>query len=342
METSAPLRVDCGGTIDLVPLSFYHWRAAPMTVNIALDLRVHVAVGELGCGRIAIESEGFQAHETPVGRGSLTGPMGLVQYLCEMWNTEGATVSITSDAPPRSGLGGSAATLVAVIAALDASAPLGPEPMEAADIAMLAYRLESSVSNCGPQDHLASALGGVTAWEWTESPSSVYRQCVLLGSEKYSELESALVLAYTGEPRSSATMLDDWIGGFLRGDDRHHWRDVIEEAKRFADAIKSCDWERAAAALGTESAIRRRRWPHAFTPRLSELIDLASQHGCGSNFAGAGHGGCVWAIGPPASAAKVREAWAQRVVDMPSARLLPATVSAAGVDIRRAPGPAAA
>ena len=61
----------------------------------------------------------------------------------------------------------------------------------------------------------------------------------------------------------------------------------------------------------------------------------ALQHNCGTRFAGAGGGGCVWAIGPPEAIAALRPKWERLLSEEKEARLLPCGIDADGVLVEK-------
>lgn len=116
------------------------------------------------------------------------------------------TLSTFSEAPPGSGLGSSSALVVAIIKVFCdyLSLPLGEY-----DIAQLAYEIERIDLNLagGKQDQYAAAFGGLNFMEFHEN--KVIVNPLRIRPDVRAELESSLVLFYSGLSRSSATIIEE-------------------------------------------------------------------------------------------------------------------------------------
>jgi D-glycero-alpha-D-manno-heptose-7-phosphate kinase len=331
-QASTPLRVDCGGTLDIALLALWHYRTAPATVNFTLSARVVVSIFDHIDGMVAVESEGFKTLEGPARKVRYDGPLGLYAYLCDMWRVSGVRVLIESSVPAQSGLGGSAAALVATIGALQQVRPLAADLLAPASVALLAYRLESAVRACGPQDHLAAAVGGCNRWAWTTMPpDAIAAPRELLTPGSLPALSAAMVVAYTGTSRPAGASIETWTNRFLKGHDRRIWGKIAENTEAFAAAVSGHRWSDAAAFLSHEYATRSARWPDVITPEIAQFQELANGEGCGAMFAGAGRGGCVWAIGEPSAIARTTEQWGRLAASLDGAALLDVSASAEGL-----------
>lgn len=137
-----------------------------------------------------------------------------------------------SDAPPGSGLGSSSTMVVAILEGLRQllSLPLGEY-----DIAHLAYeieRIDCKLSG-GKQDQYAATFGGFNFMEFHKNDQVIVNP---LRIRRYivNELESSLLLYFTGASRSSAKIIDEQIKSIGENDKLNS----MHEVKRSSFVIK--------------------------------------------------------------------------------------------------------
>lgn len=338
LTASAPCRVDLGGTLDIstlhLPLRHYH----PGTFNAALDLRTSVRITPCRAGWVRIASRGFDSAAFPADALPFVHPMGLLFAVAAYFNARGIEIAVTSQSPPRSGLGGSSVAAVALIAALDAliTRRRSADPMSADDIARLAHAIESSVAGvpCGIQDQLAAAFGGVNEWTWTGDGALGFKRTsldtALGGPEAFSR---HLLVAYCGVPHDSKDVNATWIRQFLNGESRAQWIEIIDCASHFVKAIRRHNISDAVAAMNRETDIRTTLTPEVLDPVGRQLVTAARRAGCGGRFTGAGGGGCIWALGAPSAIEHLRETWTTMLADHPPGRILDTAIEPLGVSV---------
>jgi D-glycero-alpha-D-manno-heptose-7-phosphate kinase len=338
VRSSAPCRVDLGGTLDIRTFFNFLQPWKPATVNLALDQRTTITLAPGRPGWVEVTSTGFQPAEYPLGRAPFDHPLGLIFAVASHFEAEGVRIAVDSASPPRSALGGSSVAAVALIGALDAircraagSAPLSPR-----QTALLAHSLEESVARvpCGVQDQLAAAYGGANCWHWrvTADGPDFAREALDTGFAP-GELEPHLLVAYAGVPHDSGDINGLWVAQFLAAEHREEWQAIAACVHDFAAAFASRNWTQAAAAMNRETALRRRLTPAVLDDLGVALVEAAAERGCGARFTGAGGGGCLWAIGAAGPVAELRGRWQALLDRRPGARLLPHQLDRDGVRI---------
>lgn len=141
-----------------------------------------------------------------------------------------------SDAPPGSGLGSSSTMVVTILSAYQQLLNL---PLGEYDVAKLAYEIERkdcSLSG-GKQDQYATTFGGFNFMEFYENERVIVnplriRQSIL------NELESQIILFFTGVSRSSAQIIDDQVKTTTSEDKKP--LEAMHEVKNLAYSMKEC------------------------------------------------------------------------------------------------------
>lgn len=338
IEASAPCRIDVGGTLD-IPTFYYPLRHLnPCTFNIALALRTKVRLLPYTRGVIKISSRGFKDAEFPADAAPFDHPVGLMFATAAYFNAGGVHIDIESGSPPRSGLGGSSAAAVALVAALTRLFSHGPSPrsLNRRLIALLAYKLEQTVAGvpCGSQDQLAAAYGGVNVWFWQDRYGhSHFQRKVTVPKKHHKELERRLLLAYCGKPHVSKDINGRWVQQFLGGKNRAIWQEIIDHTHRFTQALAGRNYHQAAIHMNRETALRRQMTPDVFDSVGVQLVESAAQNHCGARFTGAGGGGCIWALGQMENVDRLRPLWEEILSTRKQAYMLDAKIDTAGVTV---------
>jgi D-glycero-alpha-D-manno-heptose-7-phosphate kinase len=221
IETSAPCRIDLGGTLDISTFNYPLRHLNPCTFNIAIGLRTRVKLFPYKNGFVKISSKGFKPVEYPSGKAPFNNELGLMFAIAEYFHADGVHILIDSESPTRSALGGSSVAAVALIGAFSKLYEnLDQAPLSKKNIAHLAWQIESFVAGttCGIQDMLAAAYGGVNAWYWRPFISdSIFVKKTIIKKKLFKELEECLLLAYCGIPHESLNINGKWMSRFCSG-----------------------------------------------------------------------------------------------------------------------------
>ena len=336
IEASAPCRIDMGGTLDISTFSYPLRHLAPCTFNIALGLRTRVRLQPYTRGQIKISSRGFRDASFAADAAPFDHPLGLMFATAAYFNVHGIHISIASQSPPRSALGGSSVAAVALYAALLKLVAPGTDPgrLDRRAIALAVHQIEQSAAGvpCGIQDQLAAAFGGVNIWNWLADPGmrTFIRQCAV-PKKSHRALERHLLVAYCGKPHVSKDVNGVWGRQFLAGSYRDLWAEIIGCTRRFADAMVKGDFNQAAVQMNRETSIRRTLTPEVLDTIGEKLVHAARQSGCGARFTGAGGGGCLWAVGEIENIDRLRPLWQKTLSTLEAARLLDVNIDSKGL-----------
>lgn len=200
-------------------------------------------------------------------------------------------VTLFSEAPAGASTGTSAAITVALIGALDMLTPGRMTPYE---IAITAQKVETEKLNqqCGIQDQLCCAYGGINFIEMTRYPNSSVSQLHLPNSIWW-ELERRLLLIYLGSAHFSseihAKVIKNLEGAGPEYPTLIGLRNVARKGK---DALYAGDFRTFGRAMIENTELQRELHPELISDDARCVIDIARQNGAiGWKVNGAGGGG---------------------------------------------------
>jgi D-glycero-alpha-D-manno-heptose-7-phosphate kinase len=324
IETSAPTRIDlAGGTIDIWPLYLFHPGA--QTLNAAISLRARARVESRSDERLVIRSEdtGVTVEASDWRELRDRRELRLLSLLVYFFQTRGITLTTSSQSPAGAGIAGSSALNVAVCGAL---ADWNRRHYDAEALLQIAMNVEAQTIAVptGLQDYRPALYGGIAALEL--DVDGIHRVPLEVDVR---ELESRIVLCYTGEPRNSGT--NNWEITKKHIDGDRHVFDCFERIRDTASAMRERltrgDWNGVGAAIVEEWENRKRLAPGVTTPAIEALIGRAMAAGANAaKVCGAGGGGCLFCYGPPSKRAAIAEALAAG-----GARLLDFTIERDGL-----------
>jgi len=292
----APTRIcDVGGWTDT-------WFSKAGTIfNIAIlpSVEVQIRVGDPvpGSNDVLIHAENYQESYRidpdvkPPGKHPLIEAALFDMKLPRECSLE---VTIYSAAPPGASMGTSAAVSVALIGALNA---LTKNRLPAKEVAALAHRLETEKLGleCGIQDQIASAMGGVNLIEMISYPTSSVKK--IEPAEKILwELEQRLLLIYIGKPHQSSEIHQRVIADLGSTPENDNRLEALRKlSPQAAQNLLEGNLKGLGEIFNRNTDVQRALHPDLVCPDFEFIIETAFEHkaeGCKVNGAG-GDGGSV-------------------------------------------------
>lgn len=188
-------------------------------------------------------------------------------------------INLYCAAPAGASTGTSAATNVALLGALDLLTP-GQRTMH--EIANLAHRVETEELGlqCGIQDQLCAAYGGICFIEMFKYPYAAVSQ-VIVPNDIWWELERRLVLVYLGRSHSSSDVHKDVIA---RLESANADKSVLQTLRQCAydgkDALSTGNFQAFGACMIKNTEAQSELHPGLISDDAKAIIALAREHRC--------------------------------------------------------------
>lgn len=307
VRSKAPLRLGlAGGGSDVAPYSTTY---GGLVLNATINLFAYCSIESLDERKIEINSfdNNFQgvyatSRELPLADNGAILIKGVYNRLMRDYGCTPEPMRITtfSDAPAGSGLGTSSTMVVAIIKAFCEwySLPLGDY-----EISRLAYEVERIDLNLsgGKQDQYAAAFGGFNYIEFTPEDNVIVNP-LRVNPWTIEELESSLLLYFTGRSRMSAAIIDEQKRNTSQGVNSaiEAMHRIKQSAIDMKTAILTGNISDFAKILGQAWEDKKKMADAITNPVIQKAFDVACAAGAYSGkVSGAGGGGFIMlAINP--------------------------------------------
>ncbi len=282
----------------------------PVMVGIeSLDRPLWILESADGDHRAELDGAAVQA-----SRSDLSDPFHLARSCLELAGfgshaggiTQGLHLRTRTDIPRGSGLGTSSILGAAILTALQ---QLAGRPDDPETISRLVLQLEQRMGTGGGwQDQVGGLHPGAKVIE--SRPVSPLRLAVTpipLPPAVVAELESRLVLAFTGQERLAKNILQIVVGRYLQRNGRliGAIRQLVDLADRGRDALARGDLDRVGAVMTAAWRAHQILDPHCSNPQVDRLLAKVHRYSCGHKLAGAGGGGFCAIMARDAEAAEL-------------------------------------
>jgi D-glycero-alpha-D-manno-heptose-7-phosphate kinase len=244
-------------------------------------------------------------------------------------------VTIYSEAPAGASTGTSSAVTVALMGGLDA---LTPGRMAPHEVALAAQKVETELlgQQCGIQDQLCSAFGGINFIDVSEYPHASVSQ-IQLPNSIWWELERRLALIYLGKSHHSSQTHEMVIRSMEdAGADNVCLQALRATAPRARDAVYAGDFAALGQSMIDNHEAQRQLHPDLISLDADRIVEVARAHGAiGWKVNGAGgDGGSLTLLCGPRSEVKramIREIEAEK----PHYKNIPVYLSRYGLRVWR-------
>jgi D-glycero-alpha-D-manno-heptose-7-phosphate kinase len=305
VRSRAPLRLSfAGGGSDLPAYYEIHGGAV---LNASVDIYAYCTIEEVD-NKIIFEAADLEVGisydlQAEIKDCPLKLHQGIYNRMIKDFNN-GKPLSIAvktyCDAPVGSGLGSSSTLSVAIIKAYAEYLKL---PLGEYEIANLAWSIERQDLglNGGKQDQYASTFGGLNFIEFFED-NRVIVNPLRLKPNFVSELESSLVLYFTGKSRESGMIIDEHNKNFAANDKAS--LEAIHGIKRLSvltkESLLKSDIKSFAKNIEESWFLKKSCSSRISNPHIESIYDTAKTNGAiGGKVSGAGGGGFMMFIVEP-------------------------------------------
>lgn len=324
---SSPGRVDLGGGIDHRIISLICHTEKLKTFNIAIQLYTTITLESYKPGYILINSDKIGSKEYQSSQPQFNDKYALVSAITNFFNVDGVKISIKTEFPPMSGLGGSGALSVALIVAFLKALNLYNRYTKK-NIVWLAHSIEDSLfKNTGLQDQAAACFGGINLFKW------YYHDCSKIFSQREINdskinFENTSLVVYSGCPHYLTQKGSRIIHSFFSQPACLTFvKQVNQNTNKFLKMLKVGNLDGLKQCLNREEQLRHQFLKYRIPAASSKIISIARKNNCGVKFVGGGGGGCLWILGEPNQIVKVKN----KISQLETAKILNFSIDYSGV-----------
>ena len=276
----APIRIcDNGGWTD----TWFAGRGKIFNIGVYpyVEVQVEVFRRDEQPQQVEVFAENYGQRFTVIQRAEGWGEHPLLEAAIERMKVPAdlaLKVALFSEAPSGASTGTSAAVGVALVGALDR---LTRGHLTAHEVAYTAQAIETQMLKlqCGIQDQLCSAYGGINYIEMFDYPYATVSQ-IQIPNSTWWELERRLVLIYFGKSHTSSDVHQKVIKELEgSGPDCQKLQDLRATPEKSRDALYAQDFPALGRAMIENTEAQERLHPDLVSPEARRVIEIAKTHG---------------------------------------------------------------
>ena len=294
-RAKAPLRIGVvGGGTDVDP---YASQKGGAVFNTTISKYAYCTITPTGDSTMSIHSTDYGKYEVPLDGGplKLDGNMDLIKVVTNHFQiTDGFKMFLQSEAPPGSGLGGSSAIIVSIIAAVCKWKNIR---MTGDEIAQLAIKLEREEIGLkgGKQDQYTAVFGGFNVMKFRKDGVDINR--VRVDFDTVNELQYRSVLCYTGTSRESAHVIESQVQRYKSGQNEEALDATKALVEPMANAFSKGNIKLAGELLDESWSLKKQFSDKVSNSKIDDMYKVAKEAGAiGGKVSGAGGGGFMYFI----------------------------------------------
>ncbi len=288
----SPLRISfAGGGTDISP--FYE-RYGGAVLNTTIDRGIMIRYEDDGSS-LEVSSRDF-LRTALISTNNRTMENKIIDMFMENGINTGRVI-MNSDVPPGSGLGSSSALINGILKMINAIKKRNVDPYE---LAKESYLTEMDKFNIilGKQDPYAISIGGLKYMEFRENVDST--QKFDLSDPFVKDLQSSILLVYTGNTRESSRSLQDQVTKSEHGDEQtmENLNKIKHLALEMSKAISAHNRNEVCNIINEGWNIKKSLGANVTNQRIDEIISYAKENGAKSaKLLGGGSEGFILLIG---------------------------------------------
>jgi len=287
----SPTRISFGGGGTDMPE--YYEKFGGMVISSTINHFSYVIANKRKDNKLQIFSSDFETHNAPTKLDAITStsgielPVGILKFLKYK---KGLNLILSSDVPPKSGLGSSSSLSVNLVNVIH---HLNNKKISKSELAETSHNVERNYLKwpMGKQDEYIAAFGGFNKIEFSKNKIQV--SPVKIKQKILKELDDNLMLFFIGS-RTNSSILINQINDIKDRNPRvlNSLDKVKDLAFKLYDNIKKSDLTGFGDILNENWKFKKNFSKNVSNNKIDKLYDLAIKSGAiGGKLTGAGGGG---------------------------------------------------
>lgn len=294
IRAKAPLRIAFSG--DGTDIDPYAADNGGRVVSAAINKYAYCTLTARDDMTMSIRSTYYGRYKAPLNEPlKLDGNNDLIKAVSNYFDIKkGFEMLLHMDVPAGSGLGGSSAMMLAMIAAVSNWIE---SDISRHDLAKLTYHLEREIIGLpgGRQDQYVSAMGGCNVLEF--EGNHVEMSPINVDRDILNELQYRSVLGYVGRPRHTSEIIKNQVLDYLKGLNT----DVLNDSKVLATDLAEClrlgELDRMGEIIDKSWECKKRLSDNVTNHEVDKMIRIGKMNGAiGGKLTGAGGGGFLYLL----------------------------------------------